>query len=256
MILLIVALRVVSLAPSITEMILFLGGERHLVGVTVHDTFHTVKHLPRIGGFADPRFEAIARLHPDLVLLTDTQRPLFEHSLRKLGISFRVIPGTNLQDLFAATETLAHILELPARDSLIADLREKVKNLPARADSPAVLIVVSRAAGSLEGLYVAGKATFYDDLFSRVGFVNAVDEQGYLPLNLEHALRLRPRWIVDITGDVQPEVYGIFRADTVVFLPSDPYGRPGLCALWHFVSSWPDELSRSIPCPPSAVTAR
>lgn len=249
-----IALRVVSLAPNITEMVLFLGGKPHLVGVTVHDTFQAVKDVPRIGGFADPSYETLVRLHPDRVLLTDTQKPLFEEALSRLGLPVMVVHTETVDELLASMDTLAQLLGNPKAAQRVARIRDMLETVTPLPDSPTVLIVVSRHPGSLEGLYVAGRNTFYHDLLSRRGLVNAVDRKGYVPMDLEHALSLHPRWIVDITGDVRPDIYVRFRPDRVIFLPPDPYLRPGVCAIWHFVNQWEKDLSKSTLCPPSAAT--
>ncbi len=257
MLLLILSLRVVSLAPSLTEMVLFLGKASLLVGVTVHDTFRTVAGLPRVGGFARPDFEALVRLQPDLVLLTHTQEPLFRESLAKLRLPYRVISTARLGDLLSSLDTLSRLFQASEGKELRARLDSLLVHLHGFTQPVPVLIVVSRAPGSLEGLYVAGQETFYSDLFSRVGLVNVVRQQGYVPLDLERALDLSPRWILDITGDRNADLYAPFRPDSVLFLPPDPYLRPGLCALWHFGTQWGRKsLFSSIPCPPSAATAR
>jgi len=257
MLLVLLSLRVVSLAPSLTEMVLFLGEPGVLVGVTVHDTFQAVKNLPRVGGFAQPDFEALVRIRPDLVLLTHTQAPLFREDLEKLGLPYRVISSASLEDLLASLDTMARLLRRTQQASLLRNhLDSLLSRLPRLPQPVSVLIVVSRAPGSLEGLYVAGQNTFYNDLASRVGLLNVVRQEGYVPLNLERALKLSPRWILDITGDRNPQLYAPFRPDSVLFLPPDPYLRPGLCALWHFATQWGKNLSQSIPCPPSAATGR
>ncbi len=256
MLLTLLSLRVVSLAPSLTEMVLFLGKAPLLAGVTVHDTFQAVVDLPRVGGFANPDFEALVRLRPDLVLLTHTQVPLFRESLEKLGLPYRVISTARLENLLASLDTLSRLLHAPRGKKLRAHLDSLLARLPRLPRPIPVLIVVSRAPGSLEGLYVAGQETFYNDLFSRAGLMNVVSEKGYVPLDLERALKLSPRWILDITGDRIPTLYAPFRPDSVLFLPPDPYLRPGLCALWHFTTQWGKNLFASTPCPPSAATNR
>lgn len=62
------ARRVVSLAPSMTETVIALGHAHKLVGVTVHCRHAEVAALAKIGSFAEPNFEAIMALRPDLVL--------------------------------------------------------------------------------------------------------------------------------------------------------------------------------------------
>ncbi|MGH7322953.1 MAG: helical backbone metal receptor, partial [Candidatus Rokuibacteriota bacterium] len=63
--------RVVSLAPSLTEIVYALGAGDRLVGVTQHCDFPSeASKKPKIGGIYTPNFEAILTLKPDLILAT------------------------------------------------------------------------------------------------------------------------------------------------------------------------------------------
>src|SRR5688572_660193 len=60
--------RIVTVAPSVTEIIFALGAGDRVVGVSRYDDFpERVKTLARVGGFLDPNIEAILALEPDLV---------------------------------------------------------------------------------------------------------------------------------------------------------------------------------------------
>ena len=60
--------RVVTLAPSLSEIVLALGAGDRLVGVTRFDDDPRAAKLPRVGGYNDPEPETVLGLHPDLVL--------------------------------------------------------------------------------------------------------------------------------------------------------------------------------------------
>ena len=82
-------LRVVSLAPSITETIYALGRGDWLVGVTdVCDYPPPARGLPKVGGIAAPNLEQIVRLRPDLVFATaeGNARDLLDQ-LERLGLA-------------------------------------------------------------------------------------------------------------------------------------------------------------------------
>src|SRR4051812_13309648 len=65
--------RIVSLAPSVTELLFALGAGDSVVGVTRYDDFPPeVARLPRVDGFVDPDAEAVLALHPDLVVAVRT----------------------------------------------------------------------------------------------------------------------------------------------------------------------------------------
>src|SRR6266849_10803114 len=89
--------RIVSLAPSLTETIYALGLQDRLVGDTDYCDFPPeARNKQKVGGSINPSLEAIAALHPDLVLVTKSLNPLDTvNSLADLGIpSYSTDPHT------------------------------------------------------------------------------------------------------------------------------------------------------------------
>ncbi len=65
------AKRIISLAPSITEILFALGLNEEIVGVTDFcDYPEAALNKPRIGGFINPSIEKIVSLKPDLIIAT------------------------------------------------------------------------------------------------------------------------------------------------------------------------------------------
>ena len=80
--------RIVSLSPSITEIIYGLGAWDKVVGVTLYSDFPPeAKDLPKVGGWVDPNLEAILAQKPDLVIMIDDQYTIFGDKIRKLGLN-------------------------------------------------------------------------------------------------------------------------------------------------------------------------
>ncbi len=73
--------RVVSLAPSLTDVVVALGRSALLVGVTRYDDAPEVRGLPRVGGFLDPSPEAVLAAKPDLagIVIMLCDQPLLTH---------------------------------------------------------------------------------------------------------------------------------------------------------------------------------
>ncbi|HEY0840310.1 MAG TPA: helical backbone metal receptor, partial [Vulgatibacter sp.] len=85
--------RVVTLAPSLSEIVLELGAGDTLAGVSRYDDDPAVAALPRVGGYLDPSPEAILALRPDLLLVEPSpgNRAVVER-LAGLGVSVLVLP--------------------------------------------------------------------------------------------------------------------------------------------------------------------
>ena len=78
--------RIVSLAPSVTEVLFEAGAGARVVGVTSYCRFPPAAlSLPKIGGYLTPNYEALVALQPDLVV-TLAEHADLEPRIRALGI--------------------------------------------------------------------------------------------------------------------------------------------------------------------------
>ena len=71
--------RVVSLVPTVTEMLLRLGVSESLLAVTYHSNYpREVAGKERIGGFFAPDLDRVAALHPEVVFFSQIQQDVTE----------------------------------------------------------------------------------------------------------------------------------------------------------------------------------
>ncbi len=107
--------RIVSLAPSLTETLFALGLGDRVVGDTDFCNYPPeAKQKPHVGGPVDPSIEAIAALHPDLVVVTrDINRRDSVHSLEQLRIPVYATDPQSVEQVLTSTERLARLLPLP-----------------------------------------------------------------------------------------------------------------------------------------------
>lgn len=212
--------RVVTLAPSLTDVVLALGLEGRLVGVTRLDEAPEVAKLPRVGGFLDPNPEAIVALEPDLVLwVTDGGALPVVRRLAELARSSRrpfpilAIPIVSVADTFAAARLVGDALGEPARGAKLAERMEAaVGRVRARASTQRprrVLFVVGR-----DPLVVAGPGSFPDELLRIAGATNVVQGTRPWPVYpLERAVADDPEVVVDAAAQEPPQ--GIARLGAI-----------------------------------------
>src|SRR5919109_5603684 len=118
--------RVVTLAPSLGEIVLGLGAGDRLVGVTRFDDDPRVANLPRVGGYNDPEPETVLGLHPDLVLAQtapENRGPVY--TLARLGIPVEAFTLGNLREVEEAMEKIGALLGLPERGRALTDELER-----------------------------------------------------------------------------------------------------------------------------------
>jgi cobalamin transport system substrate-binding protein len=127
--------RVISLAPSLTEIVFALGAGDRLVGVTRYcDVPQAAKALPRIGGMEDGSidFERVLHLRPDLVLAIGEDQETAVATLKRLGARVEVVTSQTVDDTCGAVTRVGALLgrEEAAR-SLRAELERRVARVRA-----------------------------------------------------------------------------------------------------------------------------
>ena len=191
-------LRIVSLAPSLTETVYALGLQERLVGDTDYcDYPPEAQKKTKVGGGINPNLEVIASLHPDLVLVTKSFNRLDTvRALDALGIpSYSTDPNT-VDEIISSAQKLADVLGAPeAGKNMSENLQRRLAALQAKIDSlsqPRVLFVVWT-----EPLMSIGKGTFVADALRKAGAHSIVESaQNWPQMNLEEVVRLQPDYLV------------------------------------------------------------
>jgi len=107
-------LRVVSLSPSLTELVFWLGKGSDLVGRSaVCDHPAEAAKLPVAGNFADPDIERVLKLKPGLVITNDLMRPGKDKALTRAGIRFVRMQCRNMDEYIRWVEKLGSLLNCP-----------------------------------------------------------------------------------------------------------------------------------------------
>jgi iron complex transport system substrate-binding protein len=196
--------RIVSLSPSITETLFALGLGGRVAGVTRYCRYPPeAERLPKVGGYADPDYEGIVRLKPDLVIM------MREHEsaaacLRKLQVPVLTVDHNSVAGIINSIGAIGDRCHAAQRAGVVADsLKEqigRIRKMTERLLCPRVMVCVEHGAGAFTGLYIAGKNTFYDELVALAGGQNAyVGADVMFPLiAIEGIYRINPQVIFDM----------------------------------------------------------
>ena len=202
------AVRIVSLAPSCTEIIAGLGFQKKLVGITEHTDYPPeVLNLPVVGSYVNLNLEAIVSLQPDLVIATDdgNPEPVIDR-LRELSIPVFVLnlrTYENIQEsilslgkfLGAESEAKAQVEKM----SLVAQcIHEKTKNVR----KPTILFVYESYP-----FVTAGSGTFTDQLIEMAGARSITHDVkiSYPRLTIENVLAKNPDVVIETSMDPRTE---------------------------------------------------
>jgi iron complex transport system substrate-binding protein len=185
--------RIVSLAPSVTEIVCALGLRDRLVGRTPYCTHPPdVRDVLEVGALDATNFNRIKALGPDLVLTTSNSRPTVE-GLERLNLRYAAVPHESLGQLYAAIERIGALCDRPrTAGGLVVSIRADLEALQdAARDHHAEPLGVLVALGPLpvppRPVWVAGPGLFLDELVTLAGHRNAAaavlqKPQGELPL--------------------------------------------------------------------------
>jgi iron complex transport system substrate-binding protein len=196
-------LRIISLAPAITETLYAIGAGARLIADTDYCTYpEAAKKLPHVGGYLDPNIEKITSLKPDLILANrGTERTIVD-KLAKLGTPLVALDPASFEDVCEITVTIGAVVDaLPKATALAQQLRTRRANVALTStflsDKPMVLFLFS-----LDGLNSAGPGTFIDDLITLAGGDNVAKSTGkeWPELSMEAVVAADPSVIVVLSG--------------------------------------------------------
>ena len=190
--------RVVSMAPSITEMVCAVGAEDRLVGVTRYCAFpDSVKRKSIVGGGYDPDYERIVSLKPDLVLLTHMADTRFARQFERLGLRTLILHPEGLSSVMDDIRLIGDALGEPERahkevsrlQSALDDRARALKKI-SRDNARVPMLLLYRA----DNLLAAGKGSFAGDILDCAGGENLANETGipWPQLNKEYLLAADP----------------------------------------------------------------
>ena len=189
--------RIVSLAPSETELCCAAGGCDLLVGRTDYCTNPPgIEQVETVGGPRTFSVERVIELAPDLVLATTVSDPVRIQELRSAGLTVVVFKLETIDDIYRNIESIGTLLSLPdTAEELVETLAARQKEIEQRSpggDRVKVLYILWD-----EPLYVAGNNTFQHDLITRAGGINIMeDAEGYATISEEAVVNRAPDVII------------------------------------------------------------
>jgi iron complex transport system substrate-binding protein len=199
--------RIISLAPSNTEILFALGLENRVIGVTKYcnyppeiDDLKQSGKLMVIGGYKDPDVEKIISLSPDLVLASKIQSDSTIPKLEKAGIPTFAINSNNLSNVIQSIEKVGKITGKNAEATqLVKSMESRIKGVSEKVDplqKKRVLYVLWH-----DPLQTAGAGTVQDEIIEMAGGANIFhDLSGYPLIDPEAIVQKNPEIIITGTG--------------------------------------------------------
>ncbi len=205
--------RIISLAPSVTEILFAIGAGDSLVAVTDYSYYPPeAKLLPSVGSYADPGLENILSYQPDLVIATRSMNsPNLIHQLEKLGIAVYVLNATSVSETLTSIAILGRLSGHEQQaEALKQDIDNRIAFIQQTTSQQEPVSVL--AAIVLQPLMVAGPDTFVNSIIEIAGGRNVVAKgpSRYPTWNFEALLTANPDYILLSPHPGQPNIGDFF----------------------------------------------
>ncbi len=191
--------RLVTLSPSLTEILFALDVGEHIVGVSQYSDFpEAAKKIARIGGYSNPDLEKILQLHPSLVIGQHYSQQLLA-KLEHFHINTLMLRLETLQEITQAIRTLGKRFHKEHKAAqLIAAIDTAATTVLKAATPSRVLIVYGLSDDLRRNNYVAAPGIFFDDIIHICGHENAFTPSllSQPVLSYENIIALNPDQIV------------------------------------------------------------
>jgi iron complex transport system substrate-binding protein len=205
--------RIVSLAPSVTEVLFELGLGTKVVGVTRYCRYPVeAQKIPRVGGFYDMSLENLLSLRPTVVVGLRENREI-EEGARRLGMVTHEVDHSTVAGIKQSLLSVAELCGISAvGEQKVSALEQRERALQSsRHNAPhhKTLVAVGRTheGSSVSGVYISGKDGFYSGVLEMLGMKNVnQDATVSIPtVSPEGFMALAPEVIIEIQNTDDPQ---------------------------------------------------
>ncbi len=234
--------RIVSIAPSITEVLFAMGVDDRLVGVTTYCNYPAeASTKTKIGGFTTPNLEIIISLNPDLIIYSKNDTAKIQ-TLESAGVPVVVILESSIDDILNNMNKIGNLVDAEQNATLL------VNSLTTRMNAVVAETQTIPQEQKLKCYYeaastpsVAGALSFVDDLIVKAGGINIFGsiQKAWAIVSHENVISANPDVIywapmADPTYDGKANItaragYNILTAvaNQTIYMGGDPYQRAG-----------------------------
>jgi iron complex transport system substrate-binding protein len=191
--------RIVSVAPSVTEILFALGLGDRVAGVSVYCQFPPeALKKEKIGGYINPSLEKIVALKPDLVIgIAEGDLKSFVDKLAGLKIPVYIANPQNVSEVMTSIQKIGEVtFSSPPARKIASGMKERIQEIQSRVRGRPQFRVLHIL--NFDPLISAGKGTFVDDLIRLAGGRNLAEKaQGRYPrFSMEEVLAQDPEVIL------------------------------------------------------------
>jgi iron complex transport system substrate-binding protein len=197
-----IPLKIVSLAPSSTEILFALGAGDKLIGNTGYCNYpEGAVSIEKVGGFSDVNIEKVVSLEPDIVFAASIHEESVER-LSEFGIPSVVLNPITIEDILDNIDLVGKVIcEEKNAKALIETLNHRIDAVKQRAQASHPKVYVEGWTSS-SGYGSFGPGSLMDNLLSLAGGLNIAKDTGtpYPTLTGEAIISENPQIIFMVSG--------------------------------------------------------
>ena len=195
--------RIVSLVPSLTEMLYAIGAADQIAAVSIYCHYPPeAQTKPKVGASLNPDLESLIRQRPSVVLLYKSQADL-AGKLSNLKIKTELCATDRIAEIYGALDMLGQLTGHESEATSAAEtMRHELDEIARRsAKLPPVraLVIVSRDSAGLRMMYQSGANNFLGEILKIAGGVPAVATTAEA-VDREQIIAGNPEVIIDLSG--------------------------------------------------------
>jgi iron complex transport system substrate-binding protein len=200
--------RIVTLSPSLNEIVFALGSGKEIVANTMYSNFpEESKAIPKIGGYSTISLEKILLAKPTIVLAQNYDEQILKN-LKKLNLKFHSFKTDNLNSIKSTIEKIGDILKKEEKASeLINQIDNSLDELKDIINNKKFMVVISPKLDLNSTIYIAGNNLYFNDIIKASGNTNAYMANNFAQpvVNVEKIINMNPDVIILLAPYINKE---------------------------------------------------
>ncbi len=191
--------RIVTLSPSLNEIVFALGSGKNIVANTQFCNYpKESKKIPKVGGYASISLEKLLIAKPTLVLTQDYDEQLLKN-LKRLNFNFYTFKTDNLNSIKTTITKIGKLLNKEQKaEELTKEITNSLDNLKDIVKDKKFMVVISPKLDLNKSIYIAGNNLYFNDIIKASGNSNAYTSLSLAQpvVNVEKIINMNPDVIV------------------------------------------------------------
>ena len=191
--------RIITLSPSLNEIIYALGMGEEVVGNTEYCQYpKETLTIPKVGGYFSPSLEKIISLNPTVVLMQKNNYKL-NRQLNRLKIKTKIVKIDRIESIKTSIIELGKLFnKIEPATKIVDKINHSLKSLSGIVNNKKILIVFGHNTSLAKNIFVSGKNLYFEDIILASGNRNALESkrEGQPILNMENIISTNPDIVI------------------------------------------------------------